>query len=160
MIIRPTYLNSFNLHSTATSCYCCCCCFCCALHVMCSQIEYYESLLCCCCCYCCFFFTIVYVYTCQIKVFSPNTHTHTHGVSSGPININRHLHTWAHFTEFQTRHANCMRAYVIVIFLLLLLLLFAIYTMLPELVCFYCFVIQTIEMNSSYVDFPTIYPAL
>lgn len=41
----------------------------------------------------------------QPKHALTRTQRHVRCVSSGPININRHLHTWPHIIEFQTRHA-------------------------------------------------------
>lgn len=55
-------------------------------------------------CYCIanlFIYLFLHISKRQKCSLSPNIRC----VSSGPININRHLHTWAHFIEFQTRHA-------------------------------------------------------
>lgn len=72
----------------------------------------------------------------------------THGVSSGPININRHLHTWTHIIEFQIWHAI-----VCIIWKIRVCIVAVAVDATKIIVSFSCD--KAMEINFSIADFPT-----
>lgn len=71
-------------------------------------------------------YTIIIYLFIFLHISNKKCSAQTYGVSSGPININRHLHTWTHFIEFQTRHAVVCAIWLDMYLLLLLLMLWLI----------------------------------